>query len=455
LDSESDRRAFDEAVQYLSSFTDYEQLMAVAPGRCTFDLTRLERLLALLDHPERCAPVVHITGTKGKTSTTWMTEAILRAHGLRTFRFTSPHVESLHERLAISNRAISNREFAAIMSRLRPLLETIRTADPNDLPSFFELMTVMGFLHCRDKGAEVQVIEVGLGGRLDATNVVDPAVSVITSVALDHERILGSTIPAIAFEKAGILKPGRPAVIGLEDGHPGLPVVLERAKKLGVRVYRRGHELEVLTVQRESDRTHGPFLRASVRILDQKLEGMRLHAGADHQAWNALYALAASQIALQHCGQAFDASKAFDGLAALKTPARAEWFPGKPPLLLDGAHTKESLADLAQVALCLAAGEPLVALMGLTRDRDASVLLPLASQAKHSVLVPLPTPRSGNPKEQAIALESHKVQVEACASIPEGLRIAQDRAGRSGLVVVGGSLYLAGAVRRLLRPSPP
>ena len=447
----ADRQAFDEAVRYLSSFTDFEQIMAVAPARCTFDLLRLERLLAELGNPHHDVPVVHITGTKGKTTTTWMTERILRFAGLRTFRFTSPHVETLHERLAMDGNSISNREFAALMADLRPTIERIRRERPEDLPSFFELMTVLGFLFAREQGAQASVIEVGLGGRLDATNVVDPQVCILTSVAMDHERILGSTLPAIAREKAGILKPGRPAIVGLPEEHPGLQVVLDRAAEIGAPLFRRHQDFEVLSVRKESSRATGPHLQADLRVQGQDFAEIRLRAGAPHQAWNAAMAILASSIVLDRQGLILTPDCARDALFDLQVPARAEWFPGSPPVLLDGAHTAESIEDLANLAEELSGNGPTIALLGLTRDRDpARVLRPIAEKMSNSILVPLPTPRAGMPIEQARLLKQHGLRVEATDSLVQGFGEALRQAGPDGLVVVAGSLYLAGALRHHL-----
>lgn len=443
---------FAGAIAYLKSFTDYEQLLAIAPGRSVFDLARLHRLLDRLGAPQRDGPVVHVTGTKGKTSTTWMVDAILRAHGLRTFRFTSPHVETVNERIAIGGLPLSEDAFARLIFALKPEIERLRFERRSDLPSFFEIMTVMGFLSARIERAEASVVEVGLGGRLDATNVVDPCVSVITSVALDHERILGPDLPSIAREKAGIIKPGRPVIAGLPPDHPGLPAVTERARALGSPLAQRGRDYDVVRCRIETDRVRGPSLQATLRIRDRIWEGLRLRAGAGHQAWNAAYAIDAANIALLQCGRTPDAGKTLEALAALTVPCRAEFVPGAPSFLLDGAHTAESVEAVAAVARDLASGRPMVALLGLTRDRNpCHVLKALAETAQASILAPLPTPRTGNPEEQARLLSRAGLSSETAPGVEQGLDRAAELAGAEGLVVASGSLYLAGAVRTILR----
>ena len=442
-------RKFSEAMSFLASFTDYEQLLHKAPARTTFDLGRLERLLAGFGNPHHERPVVHVTGTKGKSSVVCMTEALLRAHGLSTFRFLSPHVERVHERLAVNGREVDDATFAALVDELRPAVAAIETEAPQDLPSFFEAMTVMGFLLARRAATDVSVLEVGLGGRLDATNVVDPVVSLITSVGLDHVRILGDTITAIALEKAGIIKPGRPAATLLEPGSEAFEVVLARARDVDAPLFHPGRGFRVERFTGGLDADGGPVIHFDARIEEHVFRDLRIRAGAGHQARNAVLALFAARTILQERGGDLVASRVRAALDQLHLPARAEWFPTPPPVLMDGAHTRESCAALAEVAERVAAGRPIALIVALTRDRDpCETLSPLVETASWIAATEIPTPRTRPAEEVAAELERLSVSGVLVLPKPEdALRAARRRAGRDGMILVAGSLYLAGALR--------
>lgn len=442
---------FRKAMAFLSSFTDYEQILLQAPARTTFDLGRLERLLGRFGAPHRGPrPVIHVTGTKGKSSVVWICEALLRAHGLRTFRFISPHVEDVRERLAVDGRSIDAGAFADLVDLLEPEVRRIRGESPEDLPSFFEAMTVMGFLCAERAGADASVLEVGLGGRLDATNVVDPTVSVITGVALDHTRILGSTIEAIAGEKAGIIKAGRPVICGLAPGDAGFDVIRNRWMEVGGPRFTcpgAGMELESCTLIRRPD--GGPGLEISGVAGPFRFRDLRLGLGGPRQGWNAVMALAAAEEMLASQGRALEEDAVRAALGDLVIPGRAEFFAGAPPIVLDGAHTAESVAALALMIDALWPDRPLHVVCGLTRDRDPErVLAPLRPRALSLSCARLPSPRSHDASELATRLAEAGFPAAAARDEPaRALERAITGAGSDGLVLVTGSLYLVGALR--------
>ncbi len=443
---------FRKAMAFLSSFTDYEQILLQAPARTTFDLGRLERLLERFGAPHRGPrPVIHVTGTKGKSSVVWICEALLRAHGLRTFRFISPHVEDVRERLAVDGRSIDAGAFADLVDLLEPEVRRIRRESPADLPSFFEAMTVMGFLCAERAGVGASVLEVGLGGRLDATNVVDPTVSVITGVALDHTRILGSTIEAIAGEKAGIIKKGRPVICGLAPGDPGFEVIQNRWLEVGGPRFAypgAGMELESCALTRRADGR--PGLEISGMAGPFRFRDFRLGLGGPRQGWNAVMALAAAAEVLASQGRALEEDAARSALGDLAIPGRAEFLAGAPPIILDGAHTAESVAALAEMIDALWPDRPLHVVCGMTRDRDPErVLAPLRSRALSLSCARLPSPRSHEPDELAVRLAAAGFAAAAARDEPFlALERAIAEAGGDGLVLVTGSLYLVGALRR-------
>lgn len=444
---------FQEAIAYLGSFTDYEQILHTLPERTTFDLGRVERLLDDLGNPHRHGRIVHITGTKGKTTVTYLTSALLSAHGLKTFRFVSPHVETLHERFAIDGREISSDEFADLVLELRPWIEKRQNHAPEDVPSFFETLTAIGFLWAKRLSVHAMAIEVGLGGRLDATNVVNPAVTVITSIGLDHVRILGATRTAIASEKAGILKPSRPALVGLTPGDPAFDVVRARASELGCPLAHPGLGMELEDWAERRGPDGAPEIHFSGSVFEQRLTNVRLPAGSVHQAWNALLAAASTDLLLRTIGRRLDPRVAEDVLSKTAVPGRAEWLPGPPPVLLDGAHTAESLEAVLLVATRLAEGRPIQALLGLTRDRDPTALFaPFVSICAAITLTGLPTPRSRPADEVKELLPPGGCERSAIEDLGKALDSALERAQKDGaLLVISGSLYLVGRCRTILR----
>lgn len=429
------------ALEYLASFTDWEQLKPSLTKPFPFGLERMLALARALEHPERKRPAIHVTGTKGKSSTSCFAAAILGAHGIRAFRYISPHVERVTERLSIDGQDSTGTEFAALADQLRPHVEHVRSAAPDMVPTFFEALTAMGFLHAL--GADASVLEVGLGGRLDATNVLVPTVTVITSIGLDHTQILGTTHDAVAFEKAGIVKRGVPLLLGLHPGEPGFATIAGRAVELGAPLLHAGRDFMVHRTRLVLD-GGSPRLLVEGVAAGLELRNLVLPLGSRHQALNALLALAAAALLLKRMGRAFDVDKAREALALARLPARAEWFPGAPPVLLDGAHTQESVAGVFDLAQQLAAGRPVHALIGLTLERDpAAVFAPLAAAASITT-TRVPGPRGLSAADLAKALDG-----DAQEAPLEALAVARTKA-RGGVLLVTGSLYLAGELRSVL-----
>ena len=230
------------------NLTDYaavtEYLYALKAGGVKFGIDRMRRLAEVLSHPERSYPVIHVAGTNGKGSVAAMVESILRASGRRTGLYTSPHLVKLGERVQVDRRVLTEAEIVAYAAELKPAADSICASAPDEQPTFFEFMTAMAFLQFQRKRVEVAVVEVGMGGRLDATTVVEPEVSVITSIGLDHCAELGDTFEQIAREKAGIIKPGRPVVIGsLWNGQDTPPETMDAQNNKRSFTSRSGHKL--------------------------------------------------------------------------------------------------------------------------------------------------------------------------------------------------------------------
>jgi dihydrofolate synthase/folylpolyglutamate synthase len=233
---------YDEAIEFIYGRINYERVAGVAYSADDGKLERMRRLLKLLGHPEERLPVVHIAGTKGKGSTSVMTAGILSAAGYRTGLFTSPHVSAFEERMVVDGQRPTREHLVDLVNRLLESVETMDAAAVGGGPTYFELATALAWLYFLDQRAEVAVLEVGLGGRLDATNVCHPLVGVITNIRRDHTNVLGSSLAQIAAEKAGIVKPGIPMLSGVAHGPAG-DVVKRVCRLQGSPLFRLGAEI--------------------------------------------------------------------------------------------------------------------------------------------------------------------------------------------------------------------
>ncbi|HRA49930.1 folylpolyglutamate synthase/dihydrofolate synthase family protein [Actinotalea sp.] len=334
-------------------------------------LDRVREVCDLLGHPERAYRVVHVTGTNGKTSTSRMIERLLREHGLRTGRFTSPHLTSVTERIAIDGEPVSAERFVELWQDVAPYVHMVDTrslAAGGPRLSFFEVLTVMAFAAFADAPVDVAVIEVGLGGTWDATNVVDAEVAVITPISYDHERWLGHDLVDIAGEKAGILTDGATLVMAAQreevDG-----VVLAAAAEHGVRVLREGVDLQVA----------GRRVAVGGQLLDLSTTGglytevfLPLHGA--HQASNSLLALAAAEAVLRD-GGALSGELVEAAFADMHSPGRLEVVRSSPTVLVDAAHNPHGVEALVAGVRDAFSFERLVGVVGILEDKDAEQIL--------------------------------------------------------------------------------
>jgi len=444
--SDQDAQELARALAWLGEFTDWEQLKPTHGRPFPFGLERMDALLQALGNPQRARPAIHITGTKGKSSTSNFAAAIITAHGVKTLRYISPHVESVTERIATDGANISGAEFASLADQLRPYVNAVRSARPELVPTFFEAITAIAFLHALR--AEASVLEVGLGGRLDATNVVVPVASVITSIGLDHTMVLGTTHAAIAAEKAGIVKPCVPVLVGLRPDDPGFATIAEHAERKNSPLFHAGRDFQLTRTTLLTQDGAPPRLVFDGTAAGTRVSNFNIAAGAPHQAMNALLAIAAAELLLRSMGRSLDVDVTRDALAATALPARAEWFAGDPPILLDGAHTAESVAALALLAQTLAAGRPVHALVGLTVDREPNSVFGGLAACASVTATTVPGPRGIQADALATSL--------GCAGVSdplEALTALRARA-RGGLILITGSLYLAGVLRSALTQEP-
>ena len=393
-----------------------------------FDLTRITAVLEALGAPQRGPRFVHVAGTNGKGSACAMVEAGLRASGLRTGLYTSPHLVEPTERIRIGGRPVTAEQFSGAFDQVHAAAERLLAASQIDLhPTYFETVTAMGFLLFRGLKVDAAVLEVGMGGRLDATNVVLPELAVITRVDYDHEAYLGKTMEEIAGEKAGILKAGVPAVFSAQR-REAEAVLDARAAALGIRVVKTA-DLPVrdLTVDRFGSR----FRTGDFEI--------RCPLAGEHQVENALCAVAA----LRELGVAGEAIR--DGIAGVRWPGRLERIPGNPEILLDGAHNPSGARALAAyLGRFYAAPKPTL-IFGAMRDKSveeiAGILFPCAAR------VIATAPR----QERAVRPETiRELGIHEDLQTAPNLEAAMTMLHKDETAVITGSLFLVAEAKKLL-----
>ena len=392
-------------------------------------LDGIRTLLALLDHPERAYPSMLVGGTNGKGSVAAMLDAILGATSRRTGLYTSPHLVRPNERIRVAGEDLATPEFHRVLGIIRAACERGLAADKLAAhPSFFEVMTAAALCAFRDAGVDVAVLEVGLGGRLDATNATEPLASAIVTVSLDHLETLGATLEAIALEKAGIVRAGRPLVSGVAQ--PDVVAVL-RAK---------------------CDAVGATYIDARATKLPS---GVRLSLDGTHQRDNARVALAAFEAFSRELGDAPDSRAMRHGLETARWPGRLQLIAGAPSILLDGAHNVAGAEALA-AHLALRGGPRPVLLFAAMADKDISGILgPLVPHVASVVTTQPGVARAADSKDVAAAARALGLPAGAEPDPARALEKARTLAGPGGLVLVAGSLYLVGAVTALLEGGTP
>jgi dihydrofolate synthase/folylpolyglutamate synthase len=444
---------YQSAVERLLTLADFER-KSRAGEPPDFHLRRMETLLALMGDPHLATPTVHVAGTKGKGSTCAMVASVLTGHGVRTGLYTSPHLHTFRERIQVDRRPIDEADFAGLVDDLWPHIERVAGMGDRGTVTVFELLTAMAFEHFRRLGCGFQVIEVGLGGRLDATNLVNPAVAVITPVSLDHVAVLGDTVPKIAAEKAGIIKTEAPAVTGRQTPE-AMDVIMARAAETGS---------PLVDAMRATELTRGPELAGTRQrftvatnlaryATDLPLLGM-------HQADNARTAIATVEVLAGRRAALTLRTEAVErGLSDTVWPARFQVLNDRgPALVVDGAHNGDSGEALrATVEQVFPRRGKLIVIYGATRGHDAvgaaRCLAPLkpvmiATRTRH--------PKAVDPVELAIALRGLDLEVAAIApDTAAACQAARSMAEPDDLILGTGSLFVAAEVIETVRGIEP
>lgn len=428
---------------------DYAAVIAALGRSLRFgihpSLSGIRALTIAMDRPESAFASAQITGTNGKTSVTRLLAAVLRAHDLRTGVYTSPHLVSYTERIEIDGARISEEGFARSVSAALDAAASMSGGE--DVFTEFELLTAAAFDAFRDAGVDWGCLEVGMGGRWDATSIVAPRVSVITGVALDHTDRLGTTREEIASDKAHIIKPGTTAVLG--PGCAGVEgVMLERAAALGVPVVRVGLGLPDVswTVREAADRPGGvTYLNVEGTLAPYRGIGVRAPA---YQAPNVAVALAAAEAAL---GRPLDAAAVQSALLEMTFPGRFQVLRDQPPLIIDGAHNPDAAVVLASAVRQAFPNERPVFIIGVMADKDAAgIIAALGPVASGFVVTASQSDRALDPALLAeLVREAGHHVMAVVPGVAEAVRVAEDVT--SGPIIAAGSIYVAGEVAAVIR----
>ena len=441
---------YSQSVNHLLSMVDHERTGPGGPRqRVIPDLGRMTSLLNRLDNPQNAAPAtIHITGTKGKGSTAALCDAALRAGDYRTGFFSSPHLHHFRERIRLNSQPIEENQFAELVEQLSPAARWVLQDTNLGSVTLFEFMTTMAFQCFSQEQVNFQTIEVGLGGRLDATNVVRPEVCVITSISLDHTAILGDTIAQIAADKAGIIKPGAAVVIGPQRPE-ALSVILAACQKLSIEPIQVGRDI---TWEGGPSTIDGQHLVVRGRLDQYQLNIPLL---GRHQLENAATAVAALE-ALRERGHTVQSGAIRRGFDLVDWPCRMEVLSRDPLVVADGAHNVYSMETLLESVPEYLGYDRLLLIVGFSRDKDVAEMVHRLAQVGDMVFAT----RSRHPRslaQGAVAGHFRELGVEAAEmpSTAEALATALEMARPGDLVLGTGSLFLAAEMREAVMGIEP
>jgi len=449
---------YPQILDYLNSFANFETRTPQPVGPGDFSLDRVRGLLDRLGSPEVRYPSIHVAGTKGKGSTSAMLASVLQAAGLRVGLYTSPHLHVLEERIQIDGQPISMPELIDLVARVRPSLDR----DPS--LTTFEAMTALALAHFANKQVDWAVVEVGLGGRLDATNVITPRVSILTPLSLEHTAILGRTLTRIAWEKAGIIKPGVPAVTAPQPSEALTliqAIARERQSPLTIVghdwTWRRvgfnldGQTFEVGTADR---------LEPAVELRPRRHTRYWIPLLGAHQVVNATTAIATLHV-LRQQGTPIPEEAVTTGLARVRWPGRLEILSRQPLLVVDGAHNVESMERLAEALDELFPHRRRILVFGasggtgITTGQDLPGMLRQAQAMTHSLILTRSRhPRAADPLELRALVPEESGAIYVTTDVPTALRQAFELAEPEDLIGVAGSLYVVAEARQAILPSP-
>ena len=447
---------YQQALEYLFQRINYERITPIPYRSRSFKLDRMQALMDALGNPERKSKIIHVAGTKGKGSTSGFMSHILWESGYRVGRFTSPHLERLEERFWIDGENCSADDIVQLVDRIAPIVEQMDLiAGPDDRLTFFEITTAMGFLLFAQREVDFAVVEVGLGGRLDSTNVCSPAICIITSISRDHTALLGDTLAEIAGEKAGIIKPAVPVISGVlpDDARQ---VIADVAARQGAPYFQR--DIHFRSTPRNETWSSTDFETRFCQAFDfqwndQPARQFTIGVKGNHQVANAGLAIAAAQL-LREAGHKIDDGAIEKGLLGTQLPARIECLSKKPIVIVDAAHNDASAAALVEVLQQHFPGRRRNLVYASSGDKDHAAvlgnLLAVFDQAwftKYGF-----SPRAAAPDQLKSIAESIPLHRSVAMSLTEEAKVAFHEAweatGNDDVLVISGSFFIAAEFKR-------
>jgi len=435
LDIEAVKLNYSEAEDYLSSFVNYEHIPGISYAQPGYDLRHVEELLNRMGNPQLAARTIHIAGTKGKGSVAAMIAQVLSDSGYKTGLYTSPHFHTLRERISVDGSLIPEAEFATAIAEIKPFIESMKLDTGFRQLTYFEALTALAFAYFKQKGVNFQVLEVGLGGRLDATNVAKPVVCIITPVSLDHTQILGDSLEEIAREKAGIIKPGCWVVLSPQPGEAA-SVINNICREKEANVVRVGKDITWY-------KTGGDLHHQSL-IIEGRTNRYQVSISllGDFQLENAATAVAALEI-LASEGFAISFTDIGQGLARVKWPGRFHILRENPIVLVDGAHNVASMRGLVSNIKKYFNYRRIFLVFGTSCDKDIAGIINelvalspqvIVTQTEHSRAAPLST--------LAAEFTKRGIEPENRETVTEAISRALSLADRTDIICVTGSLFV-------------
>lgn len=457
-------------MEYLFGRINYERVPTSKYTTADFQLRRMSTLLERLGNPHLKIPVVHITGTKGKGSTAAMTAAILRAAGHRVGLFTSPHLERFEERMTVDGQLPSEATIVALVAKLQELARDLEESDETR-PTFFELSTALAWMVFEQAGCDLAVLEVGLGGRLDTTNLCTPLVTVITSISRDHMRLLGDTLKLIAIEKAGIAKPGV-TMLAASDNPSVLNTIRNVCTERGAPFWWMGNEFRVAEACQSNGPDRLPRWMMKLRLRDRVISDIHVPLAGEYQVHNAALAITAAVLAQEQLSSrartdtvsheekkepagTLDDETIRRGLSQVRWPLRMEVAGRSPLIILDAAHNDASMKELCKTIGFLPARRSTL-IFGTSRDKEADVMLKIAGSVFNEIII---TRYSTNPRAWPveelvqIAHEQAGGPIRVCDTVGEALQLAKQASSPDDVICVAGSFFLAAEARSILKPA--
>jgi len=439
---------YKETLDYIYGFVDYEKLPGASPRRMNLD--RIEALAEALDHPECHWPSVHVAGTKGKGSTASMIASIVHQSGYRVGLYTSPHLVSIRERIMVNGVPISEEEVSQLVDKMRPVIEYTHQ-ESEGFASSFDIMTALAFLYFKEQNVDLAVIESGLGGRLDSTNVIKPKVCVITPIGLDHTDRLGTTIPEIAREKAGIIKRGVPTVSAPQTPD-ARTIIREVCSRLECSLCEVGTDIHY-TIQGEDTRQQ----TLDIRGREQTYHHLTIPLLGEFQACNAATAIGVVELLTQH-GLSISADDINRGIREVRLPGRMQVLEHQPWLILDGAHNVLAAANLTQTLQRLFPSRRSVLVLSIHQDKAVDELCRVFADYADEIIVTtrrVLRRRQADPEKVAALCRQSGTLVHVTSSVSDALEMARTITTSYDLICVTGSFALVGETMEVLQNLEP